>query len=370
MSGASNDAVGERGRARAVEQLPVLTGWAPTIVAIVPAHNEAEQIGETIRSLLNQSVPPTRVVVVGDNCTDDTVAIARRYPVTVMETVDNTFRKSGAMNQAWQRYGRDAEFVLTMDADTTLQSDTVEQMLAAILGGRSLGAVCARYAAKDSSGLVWRLQRLEYARYDDNRELRGWTVQVSSGAASMYRGQALLRAVEMTKRPVPWDNSSLIEDYGLTLDLKTLGYKVRAADGAQVRTDTPATFRELWNQRLRWGRGGIDECRKRGWTPATRRDIAAYWMFGVGMLLRIVWLLYLVALIVLALGFSISLIGCIPLAIMWIDRVTSMWRVPQRTLRDVLLAAVMLIEDAYGMFLEVCTAVCVIKSLRAAQQSW
>lgn len=340
------------------------------VVVLVPAHNEADQIAATIESLLGQTRKPDLVVVVADNCTDDTVEIARRYPVTVMETVDNSHRKSGAMNQGWARYCRYWDYVLTMDADTTLQPDTIEALLDRLTEDPELGAVCARYWAKEATGLAWRLQRLEYARYDDTREIRNWRVQVASGAATIYRGPVLAKVVRWTGRPAPWDDTSLIEDYGLTLDIKTLGYRVSAAAGAEVLTDTPATFRELWRQRLRWGRGGIDEVRKRGWTAATRRDIAAYWLFAFGGFMRVVWLAYFAGLLLLDIDLKFSLLGLVPLGIMWIDRVTSAWRVPGRSWKDIGITAVLVVEDLYGFFLEMCTATSAINSLRSRRQAW
>lgn len=340
------------------------------VAVIVPAHNEADQIGDTIESLLGQTRHPDVLVIACDNCTDATVEIASTYPVIVMETTENQARKAGAMNQAWQQYCRGADFVLTMDADTILAYDTIERMMAGVLTDRGRAAVCARYWAKEGHGLAWQMQRLEYARYDDTRELRGWRVQVASGAASMYRGSVLRQVVANFDRPAPWDESSLIEDYGLTLDLKELGYEVRAAQHATVLTDTPPTFRSLWHQRLRWGRGGIDECRKRGWTSATRRDILAYGLFGIGFMVRLLWVVYVIGIIVLAAGFSFSLVGLIPLAVMWVERVSSAWRLPDRSWVDILIAGTVLVEDAYGMFLEACTSVSVYKSLRSAQQNW
>ncbi len=340
------------------------------LVVIVPAHDEAEQIAETIESLLRQTRPADRIVIAADNCTDETVTIANRYPVTVMETVDNSARKAGAMNQAWARHGREADYVLTMDADTTLLPDSVERMLEGLLEARSRAAVCSRYWAKDGSGLAWRLQRLEYARYDDKREIRGWRVQVSSGAASLYRGPLLRDVVTEYDRPGPWDERSLIEDYGLTLDLKTLGYEVRAAPLSHVLTDTPDTFRGLWRQRQRWGRGGIDECRQRGWTPATRLDITSYGFFLFSICMRVLFVVYITLLILSPLGYALSLIGLIPIAVLWVDRVTSAWRLPGRDGRDLLIASTLVLEDGYGLYLELCTLVAIVKSLRSARQSW
>ena len=48
-----------------------------TITVLIPAHNEESCISETLASLLSQSLPPARVVVVADNCTDATVRLAR-----------------------------------------------------------------------------------------------------------------------------------------------------------------------------------------------------------------------------------------------------------------------------------------------------
>ena len=47
------------------------------IVALLPAHNEAESIGTTLRALAAQTRVPDRIIVICDNCTDATAEIAR-----------------------------------------------------------------------------------------------------------------------------------------------------------------------------------------------------------------------------------------------------------------------------------------------------
>ena len=71
-----------------------------TVTVLIPAHNEAACIADTIASLRAQSHQPARIVVVADNCTDDSVSIARAAGVDVIETVGNTKKKAGALNQA------------------------------------------------------------------------------------------------------------------------------------------------------------------------------------------------------------------------------------------------------------------------------
>ncbi|MEJ2860094.1 glycosyltransferase [Actinomycetospora flava] len=345
-----------------------------TVAVLVPAHNEEEGIAATVEGLLSQDVPEwleiSGIVVVANNCTDRTAEIARRYPVTVLEMPDNPDKKAGALNHGWRVAAQDAELVLTMDADTVLLDDTVAAMAAELRGNVVLGAVCARYWATPGKGLAWRMQRLEYARYDDLRDLRGWRVSVASGAAAMYRSAALAAVAKARAAGEPWDGSSLIEDYALTLELKALGWRVAAARNAHVYTTPPDTFRALWTQRLRWGRGGMDECLKRGWSTATRKDIFAYGLFGFSVFFRLLFVTMLALMIIYAVPFRYALIGLIPLAVMWLERMTSMWRLPGRSFTDVALVAIVLVEDVYGFFLEWCAVVAAWRCLNARRQAW
>ena len=57
-------------------------GW-PRVVAVVPARDEADVIGESVASLLRQSYPgDLSIVVVDDDSSDDTAAIAQNVAVT------------------------------------------------------------------------------------------------------------------------------------------------------------------------------------------------------------------------------------------------------------------------------------------------
>jgi len=344
-----------------------------SVTVLLPAHNEQEQIAATIESLLAQTSPPERIVVIVNNTTDATAEVAARYPVHVEVLMDCPGRKAQAMNHGWS-LGVATDYVLTMDSDTILATDAIEAMVASLDGDHGLGAVTVRYWAlpPQKPSLVARLQRLEYARFDDIRGIRGWKVQVASGAAAMYRTEALnaLMASEHAHGS-PWDETSLIEDYALTLDLKALGYRVAAAPGAHALTDTPTTLADLWTQRLRWGRGGVDEVRRRGWTPATRRDIAAYGIYGFSLLMRATFLVWLVLmLLVMHLPYRFGLLGLIPLLLVWMDRWGSIASLPNPTLRDRLLVGIVLVEDVYGLFLESVTAVSICRSYAARAQGW
>ena len=104
------------------------------LTALVPAHDEALTIAATLKSLWGQTRPPDRVVVVADNCTDDTAEIARRRGAEVFTTVDNTHKKAGALNQALSEMfdhidARDV--VMVMDADSVIVPEFLETAIGA-----------------------------------------------------------------------------------------------------------------------------------------------------------------------------------------------------------------------------------------------
>src|SRR3546814_11822033 len=51
-------------------------------VVIMPAHNEAAYVGDALTSLLNQTLPPDRIIVVDDGSDDETAAIVSRIAAT------------------------------------------------------------------------------------------------------------------------------------------------------------------------------------------------------------------------------------------------------------------------------------------------
>ena len=92
---------------------------------MIPAHNEAAGIAATVASLMAADYPvgKRRVLVIADNCSDDTADRALQAGAEVLERTDDELRGKGyALGVAFDRALADAavEGVLVIDADTVV----------------------------------------------------------------------------------------------------------------------------------------------------------------------------------------------------------------------------------------------------------
>jgi cellulose synthase/poly-beta-1,6-N-acetylglucosamine synthase-like glycosyltransferase len=249
------------------------------IILVIPAHNEEVGIAATMRSVEAQTVQPHRRIVVSDNSTDRTVAIARSRPGwEVWETMENRGKKGGALNQAWtilEPTLGDHDYVVTMDADTLLDPEFVDCALAkyqeAHGTGLQLGGVCANFSGLPLDTALGVLQTMEYARAEKISRSRRGVAPVLAGAATMFSVAALRSVYQGRGRlyePV------LTEDYELSLALRVAGYTTMAPRSCKAQTDLMPTTRMLWAQRLRWYRGAFESLRAYGFRRGIRSDIA------------------------------------------------------------------------------------------------
>ncbi len=259
-----------------------------TLTVLVPAHNEEDMLAGTLTSLLAQSRRPDRVIVVADNCTDATVAIAREHGVEVIQSVGNTKKKAGALNQALVAVLPDQglnDLVMVMDADTTLDDGFLAAAVTRFTNDRALMAVGGLFYGEEGAGLLGQFQRNEYIRYAREMKRRRGRVFVLTGTASIFRPAALRAVAANRGTMIPgtpgdvYDTAALTEDNEITIALKSLGALILSPMQCTVVTEVMPTVRMLWRQRLRWQRGALENIGAYGMTPATLR----YWAQQLGL---------------------------------------------------------------------------------------
>lgn len=347
-----------------------------TVTVLIPAHDEEASLTGTIASLVAQSHPPERIVVVADNCTDGTVRVARQAGVEVVESVANRAKKAGALNQVLRRLlpGQgDNDVVMVLDADTRLDPGFLEAAVARFTADRALMAIGGLFYGEDGAGVLGQFQRNEYSRYSRDIRRRRGRVFVLTGTASMFRPAALRAVAERRGTSIPgapgdvYDTAALTEDNELTIALKSLGALMISPSACTVVTEVMPTWRALWNQRLRWQRGALENLAAYGLTPTTSR----YWAQQLGIGYGVIALTAYVALILVTLLAVRSWVWFpfwMGLGVLFaVERVVTVWAGGWRAR---LLAATLLPELVFASFLDVVYVVGVLEILLGRRAGW
>lgn len=348
------------------------------VVVLIPAHNESEGITETVTALSRQTRPPDEVLVVSDNSTDNTVELAGRAGAQVTETVGNSSKKAGALNQALATLLprlHDDDFVLVQDADSVLDPGFIESALSHLAADDRLGAVGGVFRGQDGGGFVGHLQRNEYARYArDVRRLKGRCLVVT-GTAAVFRASTLqhVRSARLSGEiPIGdgnggiYDTTVLTEDNEISFALMHLGYKILSPKGCTLTTEVMPTWRQLWNQRLRWKRGAIENCVQYGLTRVT----APYWARQlVTMLGVLVTAAYLATII-----WSLVVFGSLNIQPFWLALTGVFAAERVITLRDRgpvrQMIAGTLYELPFDIFLQICHGKAYLDSVMNRERRW
>lgn len=354
---------------------PAQTGRLHCTV-LVPAHNEEAVIGATLTSLAEQHRPPDRVVVIADNCTDGTVLVARAAGVDVFETVGNTEKKAGALNQVLDTLIPDAgplEVVLVMDADSTINPEYLESALALLETDPDLMAVGGLFFGEPGGGLIGQFQRNEYGRYQRQVARKLNRVFVLTGTASVIRTYALRIVAESRGDLIPgphgkvYDTLAMTEDNELTLSLKTLGGRLTSPPDCRVTTEVMTTYRDLWRQRLRWHRGALENIGVYGFTRST----ALYWGQQLGLAYGVLalWSYFLLV------GITLLAADSIRWSPFWItmglvfvvERLVTVWAVGWRGRA---LAAPIIFELVYSAFLQIIFVTSIVEIILGRKAGW
>lgn len=347
-----------------------------TVTVLIPAHDEEASLPQTIASLVGQAHPPERIIVVADNCTDSTVEVARRAGVEVVESVGNTHKKAGALNQVLRRLlpaQGDNDTVMIVDADTRLDDGFLEAAVARFTADRALMAIGGLFYGEDGAGMLGQFQRNEYTRYSRDIRRRRGRVFVLTGTSSMFRPAALRTIAQSRGSSIPgapgdvYDTAALTEDNELTLALKSVGALMISPSQCTVLTEVMPSWRALWNQRLRWQRGALENLGAYGLTPETFR----YWAQQLGIGYGVIALAGYFALIVLTV-LSVDSWVWFPfwmgLGLLFaVERVVAVWAGGWRAR---LLAVVLLPELFFAAFLDVVYLKGVMDILLGRRAGW
>jgi cellulose synthase/poly-beta-1,6-N-acetylglucosamine synthase-like glycosyltransferase len=225
-----------------------------TLAVVIPAHDEGENLIPTVQDALSQLSPRGRLIVVADNCTDDTAAIAARAGAEVLIRDDPLRRGKGyALSHAVQALSKaPPDYVAFIDADCRLEHHALQRLQdACMLVGRPVQALNLMKQPPTSpvdhrlAEFFWLIRN--YVRPMGLRAL-GLPTQLT-GTGMMFPWPVIASA--------PLASGHITEDLDLGIDLARAGHAAIFFPEAAVMSFFPSSEKGTASQRERWVAGHI-----------------------------------------------------------------------------------------------------------------
>ncbi len=221
---------------------------------VVPAHDEAAGIERTVASLLDLDWPKGdfRVLVVADNCSDDTAVLARQAGATVLERRDEQHRGKGyALAHAFEasRAAGFAEALVIVDADSVVSRNLLASFAARLATGER--ALQAHYGVLNVEA-SWRTRLMAIA-LGSFHVLRS-RAREKLGLSCGIRGNGWC-VTHSLLRDVPYRAFSLVEDIEFGIEIALAMQRVSYCGEAQVLGEMVTSGRSAASQRRRWEGG-------------------------------------------------------------------------------------------------------------------
>jgi cellulose synthase/poly-beta-1,6-N-acetylglucosamine synthase-like glycosyltransferase len=226
----------------------------PRVTVLIPAHNEEVGIHETIQSIQPQLTSADRLVVIADNCTDETAAIARAAGATVFERDDSVQRGKGyALDYGLRQLDAEPpDVVVMMDADCNVHPNCIPRI----------------------SQLAWKTYRPVQALYLMEQPSHPTPRDSLSALAFLFKNLVRPNGLHHLRQPClltgtgmafPWEmirnsplaSGNIVEDMQLGLDLAIAGHPPLFCRQAQVTGRLPSQERAARSQRTRWEHGHV-----------------------------------------------------------------------------------------------------------------
>lgn len=235
--------------------LPIPIGERPRRIAIlIPAHDEETTIVRTLRSIAPQLRRDDRLVVIADNCADQTGEIAQREGAEVLVRENPELRGKGyALDHGVRHLEKDApDVVVIIDADCIVESGSIATLgAAAVASGRPVQAL---YRMRAPEGAALRMRIAEFAWLVKNHVRPRGLRRMGMPCQLMGTGMAF-----------PWDciqtaplaSGHIVEDLKLGLELARRGRPPLFCTQAAISSEFPASNEGILSQRTRWEHGHL-----------------------------------------------------------------------------------------------------------------
>lgn len=221
---------------------------------VVPAHDEAQTIGTTCRMIRGELAPQDRLIVVADNCADDTPAVARAEGAEVIERNDLERRGKGyALDHARAFLVLSPpDIVVIVDADCAISPSGIGLLAARCR--HSNRPIQAAYHMRNREGAPISMKVAEFA------SLIKCVVRPLGSDVLGLPNQLMGTGMAM-----PWKlfdtyqqaSGHIVEDLKLGLELAKAGHYPSFCPEVEVSSYFPESSDGAKSQRTRWEHGHL-----------------------------------------------------------------------------------------------------------------
>jgi len=224
------------------------------LAVLLPAHNEGEGIVSTITNVKAQLTPGDRLVVIADNCTDDTAKSAAAAGAEVLERHEPTkVGKGYALDFGIRHLSLSPpEIVIVVDADCKVAEHTIDRLAATCAATRRPVQALDLMTAPPNSPINYQVAEFAW-------RVKNWIRPIGLDALGL---PCQLMGTGMA---FPWPaiclvnlaTASVVEDLKLGLDLAEAGFPPLFCFSAKVTSHFPLSIEAGKTQRHRWEEGHI-----------------------------------------------------------------------------------------------------------------
>jgi cellulose synthase/poly-beta-1,6-N-acetylglucosamine synthase-like glycosyltransferase len=224
------------------------------VAVLVPAHDESTGLLPTIADIRAQLRASDRLLVVADNCADDTAAVAAAAGVEVIVRNDPDRKGKGYALACGLGHLRadPPDIVIMIDSDCRLAESAIDRLAAACLTEHRPVQALYLMIAPNESPINYRVAEFAW-------RIRNWVRPLglrALGLPCQLMGTGMAFQWDMI-RSVDLASESIVEDMKLGLDLALSGHPPAFSPSLGVTSYFPTSVEGIRSQRLRWEHGHI-----------------------------------------------------------------------------------------------------------------
>jgi cellulose synthase/poly-beta-1,6-N-acetylglucosamine synthase-like glycosyltransferase len=224
---------------------------------LIPAHNEASIIGKTLAKLIAElpDSNPKNIILIADNCSDNTADVARSLGVTVLERNDANQRGKGFALDFGIQYlkaNNPPDVLVIIDADCETSKNSLIALINLVFELGKPAQMTNIMRVIDNAGIKQKIAGF------------AWLIKNKIRPLAMYR-MGLPVALTGTGMALPWQlldtvkvgHGNIVEDMQLGIDCAINGYPPVFCPNALVYSDFPEQASAELTQRTRWEHGHL-----------------------------------------------------------------------------------------------------------------